>query len=152
NATLLIQVNGNTVNEPDETFSVLLTSASNATLGTNLAYCTIINDDAVAGQLDHFIFNPVPSPQFTGRSFPITLKAVDYLGTTVTNFSGTAVLTAQTDQYYTNYFHADFEDGLLNGWSNAISPALIASNAQDFAAAGQHSLRLTGKAAQSGTT
>jgi hypothetical protein len=77
---------------------------------------------------------------------------VDYLGATVTSFSGSAVLTAQTDQYYSNQFFAGFEDGLLTGWSNTFSPGLVASNVTDWAAGGQHSLRLTGKAAQSGYT
>ena len=130
----------------------MLTSATYATLGTNQAVCMIIDDDAVPGRLDHFIFDPVPSPQFNSFPFPITLRAVDYLGAAVTNFSGSTLLIAQSAQFYTNEFSANFEDGLLSGWTNSLSPGLLASNVTEWAAVGAHSLRLTGKAAQSGTS
>lgn len=152
NASILVAIKGNTVNEPDETFFVNLTSVNNATFGTNSAVCTILNDDAVPGRFDHFIFDPIVSPQFTGRAFPVTLRAVDYLGTAVPSFTGPAYLTAQSDQYFTNQFSANFEDGLLTGWTNGFTPGVVASNVTDWSAVGQHSMRLTGKAAQSGSS
>jgi uncharacterized repeat protein (TIGR01451 family) len=152
NATISVGIRGNTVYQSNRTFSVVLTSATYATLGTNQAVCTIIDDDAVPGRLDHFVFDPVSSPQFNAYPFPITIRAVDYLGSAVTSFSGPTVLSAQSAQFYTNNFSANFEDGLLTGWTNSLSPALLASNVTDWAAVGAHSLQLSGKAAQSGTS
>ena len=148
NQTLSVPVVGNTVNEPDETFFVNISSGSGATFGTNRAACTIINDDAVAGRLDHFLFEPVASPQCTNRPFPISLHAVDYLGNTVHSFAGPATLVAQSDQFLTEWMSDDFEDGDLNGWTNYFAPQLLSSNVSDTAGAGVRSLKLTGRAPQ----
>ncbi|HEU5068908.1 MAG TPA: Calx-beta domain-containing protein [Verrucomicrobiae bacterium] len=145
NAAILVPVNGNTVNEPDETFLVRLTAAANATLGTNLATGTILNDDAVPGRLDHFVFSPVPSPQYTNRPFLLTVKAVDYLGNPA-SFSGSALLTAQSDAFFTPWLADDFEDGDLPGWTNNYPALLSVSNVNDTAATGARSVRLTGRA------
>ncbi|HEV7765412.1 MAG TPA: Calx-beta domain-containing protein [Thermoanaerobaculia bacterium] len=45
--TILVAVTGDTVVEPDETFTVALSSPSNATLGAAVANGTILNDDSV---------------------------------------------------------------------------------------------------------
>lgn len=45
--SITVLVNGDLVTEPDETFTVGLTSPVNATLGTGTATGTIVNDDAV---------------------------------------------------------------------------------------------------------
>jgi hypothetical protein len=145
NATILVPVNGNTVNEPDETFFIILTSASNATLGTNTAVCTILNDDDVPGRLDHFAIDPVASPQYTNRSFKLTVRAVDYLGNRV-GFGGSVPLAIEGDQYLATRLWDDFEDGDLVGWTNYSSPQLLASNVVETAAGGFRSLKLIGKA------
>ncbi len=72
NRTLSVSVKGNTVNESNETFLVTLRSPVNATLGRATATGTILNDDAVPGQLDHFGLSQVPSPQLAGRPIPVT--------------------------------------------------------------------------------
>src|SRR5205085_2332289 len=41
-----------------------------------------------AGVLDHFVFDPISSPQTAGTAFPITITAKDVSGNTVTSFSG----------------------------------------------------------------
>src|SRR5262249_52121240 len=46
---ITVLVNGDTSNEPDETFNVILSGATNATLGTAIATGTIQNDDAAPG-------------------------------------------------------------------------------------------------------
>jgi hypothetical protein len=146
NQTISVAVRGNTVNEPDEFYYVNVPQAINATLGTNRAIGTILNDDAVAGRLDHFAFGTVPSPQYNNHSFPIAVTAVDYLGNRVSNFVGSATLAAQTDQFYTQRLFDDFEDGDLAGWTNNNAPQLTASNMVDTAANGTHSVKMNGKA------
>lgn len=94
NGTVSVSVIGNTVNEPDETFSLLLTNAGNATLARNQAVGTILNDDAVPGRFDHFVFDPVISPRAAQVPFRIAVQAVDFLGNPATNPPATAQLTA----------------------------------------------------------
>src|SRR5262249_29688655 len=46
NAVVAVAINGDTFNEPNETFRVALSSPVNATLGTpSVGNCTILNDD-----------------------------------------------------------------------------------------------------------
>ena len=47
--TITVNVKGDLLNEPDETFFVNLTNATNATIGTAQSVATIVNDDAVPG-------------------------------------------------------------------------------------------------------
>jgi uncharacterized repeat protein (TIGR01451 family) len=146
NATFSVPIRGNTVNEPDETFVVTLSLPSNATIGTTSAVGTIVNDDAVPGRLDHFVWNAVPSPQFAGSPFPVTLRGVDYLGNSATNGSIAALVTARTENSYFSRLQDDFEDGNSFGWTNYLS-SFSAVVTSESAAAGIHSLRLTGLAA-----
>jgi len=48
---------------------------------------------AVAGPLHHFVFAPIASPQYAGKSFDITIAAKDINDVTVSDFSGTADLS-----------------------------------------------------------
>jgi uncharacterized repeat protein (TIGR01451 family) len=145
NASILVPVNGNTVSEPDETFSVLLASASNATLGTNVAYCKIINDDAVPGRLDHFAWDTIPSPRYKDWGFAVTLRALDYLNNPATN-GGSAFVLARTENGFAQRLQADFEDGDTTGWTN-YNAAFSAIVTNETAAGGVNSLRLTGNTA-----
>ena len=76
-------VRGDTVKEPDETFFVTLSNAGksgepvNALIQRAQAIGTILNDDTAAGQLDHFEWSAVPSPQYANLTFPVTLTARD---------------------------------------------------------------------------
>ncbi|MBI2928089.1 MAG: DUF11 domain-containing protein, partial [Verrucomicrobia bacterium] len=92
--TVRVTVNGDLAEEPNETFFVTLTSAVNATIGGGggLAVGTIVNDDAPATEIDHFEWAPVPSPQYVGQPFPVTITAKDLHDVTVTSFTGTANL------------------------------------------------------------
>src|SRR5205814_822720 len=45
--TVTVLVNGDALNEPDETFAVNLTNATNASIGDGVGLGTIANDDAV---------------------------------------------------------------------------------------------------------
>jgi uncharacterized repeat protein (TIGR01451 family) len=144
-----VPVVGDTQNEVDQTIMVTLASPVNCTLGRSPASGTIINDDAAPGRLLQFLFDPVESPQYPGRLFPITVRAVDHLNQLVT-YNGQVTLVAQTDQFYIQRLADDFEDGDLAGWVNNAGALLAVSNVSDVAAAGSRSLRLSGRATSSG--
>lgn len=141
--TFSVPIRGNTVNEPDETFTVALSLPANATIGSPSAVGTILNDDAVPGRLDHFLWDAITSPQNTGWPFPVLLRAVDYLGNPATNAGIAALVTARTENGYLSRLQDDFEDGNSIGWTNYIvSFNTVVTN--ETAAGGNNSLRLTG--------
>lgn len=146
NATFTVPVRGNTVNEPDETFTVTLSLPNGVTLGRSAATGTILNDDAVPGRLDHFVWDAIPSPRYKDWPFPVTLRGVDYLGGAATNSIGTTLVTARTESGVFNRLFDDFEDGDSVGWTN-INAAFSAIVTNETAAAGTKSLRLTGSTA-----
>ncbi|HTQ50185.1 MAG TPA: protease pro-enzyme activation domain-containing protein [Candidatus Acidoferrales bacterium] len=94
NQTIAVVVIGNTFVEPNKTFFVNLSNPVNGTLGRSQAVGTIINDDGLPGQVDHFIWSPIASPQFVSQSFAATVTAVDHSNNVVTSFSGTVGLSA----------------------------------------------------------
>ncbi|MBA4148927.1 MAG: DUF11 domain-containing protein [Verrucomicrobia bacterium] len=146
NATFSVPVLGNTVNESDETFFVNLTLPSNATIANAQAVGTILNDDAVPGRLDHFAWDAVPSPRYNAWPFPVTLRALDYLGNPATNGVDSATVTARTENGMLERLRDDFEDGDSIGWTN-FNSSLTALVTNETAAQGLKSLRLTGSAA-----
>lgn len=52
--------------------------------------------NVVAGSLDHFVFQNIPSPQRAGQNFAITIIAKDSMENTVTNFSNSVNLSDNT--------------------------------------------------------
>lgn len=94
---VVVRVRGNTVNEPDESFSVRLAlgrdNGNGGTLVRTQAVCTILNDDAVPGRLDHFDWT-VGQPRVAGRQIPVTLTARDAFNNVVTNDPGLVAITA----------------------------------------------------------
>lgn len=94
NQTITISVRGNTVNEPDETFLVNLTPGQTATIADAQAVGTILNDDAVPGRLDHFVFDPVQPNRRVNVPFAIRVQAVDAFDVAVSDFNGSVSITA----------------------------------------------------------
>jgi uncharacterized repeat protein (TIGR01451 family) len=88
---------GDLVVEPNETFYVNL---SNATGGTTIARSpgigTLINDDGIPGQVDHFTWDPIVSPQKGAQSFQATVRAFDINNTLVSTFAGPVQLSGLT--------------------------------------------------------
>src|SRR5262249_24197802 len=74
NQTITIVVKGDTLLESDETFFVNLYNPSNA-VAPNPGKCTILNDDGFAGQVDHFVWNPIPIAQYPNQPFLVTVTA-----------------------------------------------------------------------------
>jgi uncharacterized repeat protein (TIGR01451 family) len=121
--TIIVQVRGNTVNEPDESFYVRLSNPLDATIARTQATGTITNDDLVAGRLDHFDWAPVFSPQIPNRLVPISISAKDAFGQVLTNFTGTVPLSAATSGGATNLGLAPLSAGTFAAgvWTNTIS-------------------------------
>ena len=97
NRTISVPVKGDILIEPDETFSVWLYYPDHATLARDHALGTIINDDGLPGRLDHFAWSTLAATQYVGEPFRATLTALDARNDLVTNFTGTANLSARTD-------------------------------------------------------
>ena len=93
NGTITVTVMGDTLIESNETFFVNLSNPTNATLDRARGVGTIINDDGLPGQTDHFTWSTIPSPQFVDSSFAVTINAQDAFNNPVTNFNGTATLS-----------------------------------------------------------
>ncbi len=94
NQSVMVAVVGNAIVEPNKTFFVNLSNPVNGTLGRSQAVGTIINDDGLPGQVDHFVWNPIASPQYVNQPFAVTVSALDYSNNVVTNFTGTVALSA----------------------------------------------------------
>jgi uncharacterized repeat protein (TIGR01451 family) len=150
NATYTVPVRGNTVNEPDETFLVNLTLPGNATIARTQAVGTIVNDDAVPGRLNHFVWDPIPSPRYKDWPFPVILRAVDYLGNPATNSPGTVPVKARTEIGFLERVADDFEDGDSIGWTN-FNATFTATVTNETAVGGLRSLRLAGGTANFST-
>jgi len=96
NSTLPVSIHGNTVNEPDETFTVTITPSGfgGVLIGRATATCTILNDDAVPGRLDHFWLSSVAAPQYAGLGFALQAEARDAFNQRVTNFASLVPFSA----------------------------------------------------------
>ena len=109
--SVVVRVNGDVLVEPDETFSVDLSAPANATLAISNAVGTILNDDGLPGQLDHFSWSAIASPQYVSQPFGVVVSALDSSNSPATNFTGAASLSAFASGGGT-VFQANFESGL----------------------------------------
>ena len=99
---LPVTINGDTTVEPDETFTVTIGNATNATLGTAIATGTILNDDVVAPVIPVVsVGNASIVEGNAGTSvlnFPVTLSsAAPAGGVTITYSTANATATAGSD-------------------------------------------------------
>lgn len=83
---IAVTVKGDQLSETNETFSVVLSGAVNATLARSQGIGTILDDDT--GALSRFVWDPIPWEQQYGAPFPVMVTAKDALGNTAVNFSG----------------------------------------------------------------
>jgi hypothetical protein len=79
--TIVVQVNGDTVVEPDETFTVNLSSPVNATIADGQGICTILNDDGATSPTPTATpggtATPSPTPGGTATPTPTPAKALN---------------------------------------------------------------------------
>lgn len=72
--------------------------------------------------VDHFDWSAISSPQLAGSNFPVTITAKDDFGAVVSNFTGTAALSASSGQ--AEILRLDFESGLqgfvINNRTNGL--------------------------------
>jgi uncharacterized repeat protein (TIGR01451 family) len=112
NQSLVVTVMGDTTIEVNETLYVNLSSPLNGTLGRSQGMGTIVNDDGLPGQVDHFDLSSVASPQFVNVPFPLTVTAKDAFNSIASNFTGTVGLRAAGGGGLGEIFRANFESGL----------------------------------------
>jgi uncharacterized repeat protein (TIGR01451 family) len=87
NQTISVTLYGDITVEPDETFLVNLQSPINAVITRGSGVGTIQNDDGLPGQIDHFAWSTVPSPQLLEQPFAVSLTAKDISNNTVAGFN-----------------------------------------------------------------
>jgi uncharacterized repeat protein (TIGR01451 family) len=95
--SVTIQVRGDALAEPNEIFYVNLSSPTNAILARAQGTGTIQTDEGI-GMLNAFAWEPITSPQPVNTPFAATIRAVDVLGTVISNFNGTASLRGAIGQ------------------------------------------------------
>jgi len=117
NKTITVAVTGDLTVELDETFYVYLSAPSNVKIAKAQGVGTIVNDDGLPGQLHHFSWSPISSPQSVGEPFAVTLTAQDYFNNTVADFTDVAALSGNETSPDTTTFGDNFEDGNFSDWT-----------------------------------
>jgi uncharacterized repeat protein (TIGR01451 family) len=82
------------------------------------------------GQVDHFIWSPIASPQSFGVPFGATLTAQDYFNSTTTNFNGSVVFsTSGSNSVALSPVNSGkFTNGVWSGSLTALAASQPASN------------------------
>jgi len=126
NQSVLVRVSGDVLIEGNETLLMNLFNPGNGVLARNQATGTIINDDGLPGQIDHFAWQPISSPQMTNLPFLATITALDASNVIVTNFNMPVNLSATQGGVPIT---PTVSDGFSNGvWSGAIAVQAFATN------------------------
>jgi uncharacterized repeat protein (TIGR01451 family) len=104
---IVINVFGDMAIESAEVFYVDLTSPANAILLKREGFGFIMNDDGLPGNADHFVWSPIPNPQYVNQPFAVVVTALDAFNNPAVNFTGPAYLSAATDFGATNVLGTD---------------------------------------------
>ena len=89
-------------------YSVTVTNLYGATTSSN-AVLTVID------VLDHFVWNPIPSPRFVNAPFAVAIQAMDATNRLFTNFIGTVLLTATNGVSVNPPVSTNFVQGVWTG-------------------------------------
>jgi len=93
--------------------------------------------------VDHFVWDPVPSPEYINSAFGVTITALDAYGNIVSNFAGMLSLSGRSYSGPSVVISETFESGVLSNWlAGAAVTAYGITN--DSAAGGTNSLVITG--------
>lgn len=118
--TVIVRVLGDVDPEANETFRLRLTNAVDAVIGTPFGTGYITNTDAAAGFIHHFEWAPIATTQHVNIPFTIAIRAVDSVGNTVSNFTGSISVTSAISSNVAGPF-------ILGQWSGAITISNLAS-------------------------
>ena len=124
NQTFAVRVIGDVLIEGNETLFLNLSNPTNGVLARSQAVGTIINDDGFPGQIDHFAWLPISSPQMTNLPFAAAITALDAGNAIVTNFIGPVNLSA-SNAAITPAISGTFSNGV---WSGGIAVQVFATN------------------------
>jgi hypothetical protein len=106
--------------------NVQVSQAGNYTVLVTNLYGSILSSNAVLTvTLDHFAWNPIPSPRFVNTPFAVTLRAQDMTNGLFTNFTGTAILGTTNGIAVTPPVSGNFIQGV---WTGAVVISHTASN------------------------
>jgi hypothetical protein len=75
--------------------------------------------------LDHFVWNPIPSPRFVNKPFAVTIQAQNITNGLFTNFTGTAILGTTNGVAVTPPISGNFVQGV---WTGTVVISQTASN------------------------
>lgn len=93
--------------------------------------------------VDHFVWDPIPSPQFVNTAFSVAITAMDGFGNIVSNFSGTVNLSGQSYPAASIALNESFESGVLSNWQAGASVTAYGIT-NEWAADGTNSLFIAG--------
>jgi len=106
--------------------NVQLNQAGNyAVLVTNVYGSVLSSNAALTVTLDHFTWNPIPSPRFINTPFAVIIRAQDMTNGLFTNFTGTAILNTTNGIAVTPPVSGNFIQGV---WTGAVTIAQPGSN------------------------
>ena len=106
--------------------NVQASQAGNYTVLVTNLYGSILSSNAVLTvTLDHFGWNPIPSPRFVNTPFAVTLRAQNPTNGVFTNYTGTAILGTTNGIAVTPSVSGNFIQGV---WTGAVVISQTASN------------------------
>jgi hypothetical protein len=106
--------------------NVQFSQAGNYTvLVTNLFGSVLSSNAMLAVTLDHFAWNPIPSPRFVNTPFAVVIQARDLTNGLFTNFTGTAILGSTNGIAVTPPISGNFMQGV---WTGSVMIAQTATN------------------------
>jgi hypothetical protein len=106
--------------------NVQVSQAGNYTvLVTNLFGSVLSSNAILVVTLDHFAWNPIPSPRFVNTPFAVVIQARDMTNGLFTNFTGTAILDSTNGVAVTPPVSGNFVQGV---WTGAVVVSQTASN------------------------
>jgi hypothetical protein len=106
--------------------NVQIGQAGNYTvLVTNLFGSVLSSNAILVVTLDHFAWNPIPSPRFVNTPFSVVIRAQDLTNGLFTNFTGTAILDSTNGVAVTPPVSGNFVQGV---WTGAVMISQTTSN------------------------
>ncbi len=114
NQSLSVAINGDKLNESNETFLVTLSIPINATLGRAVAFGTILNDDGKPGEVDHFEWSSIGDEIYEDFPVAVEVTARDAAGGVAKNFPGPVYFSAGSSNSPGS--NLDFEAATLDSW------------------------------------